>query len=193
MAARALAALVAAAGLLLAGYFWGDHARDNAWQAKEAKRLQAEEVARESELRRADKASGEAQAKLLAQQIQYDQLNGAFNAYKRKHPILAPVRAVSPATPPAGHPAAASNEQAPGRNDPALSLGAVWMWNSALAGKDAPAGSCGLADTSEAACAADSGVTLTDAWDNQALNARLCAEDRVRHQQLIDYIREGNK
>ena len=62
------------------------------------------------------------------------------------------------------------------------------MWNSALAGADHPAGACGLADTSKAACDADAGVTLAEAWANHALNARLCAEDRLNHQRLIDYL-----
>jgi len=193
MAARALAAILAAAAVLAAGYFWGDAARDNAWQAKEAKRLKAEGDARESELRRSDKASGELQAQLLAQQIRSDQLQGAFNAYKRQHPILARPATAAVATAPAGSSSGKPQPPPVVGGDPALSLGAVWMWNSALAGQDAPVGACGLADTSEAACAADSGVSLTAAWDNQALNARLCAEDRLRHQRLIDYIQEGKQ
>ncbi len=63
------------------------------------------------------------------------------------------------------------------------------MWNSALNGRDTNAGTCGLADQSESACAADSGISLEEAWDNQALNARICADDRVRHQKLIDYVK----
>ena len=65
------------------------------------------------------------------------------------------------------------------------------MWNSALAGADQPVGACGIADQSEQACATDTGLTLQDAWDNHTRNARLCAEDRQRHQHLIDFIRKG--
>lgn len=71
-----------------------------------------------------------------------------------------------------------------------LSLAAVWMWNSALAGADVPAGACGLADTSSEACAADSGLTVDDAWHNQNLNAKSCAADRLRQRSLIEFLTE---
>jgi hypothetical protein len=193
VAARLLAILLVAAALVAGGYFWGDDARDNAWKAKEAQRIQADKDAQEAEMRRGEKASGELQARLLDQAITNDKLEGAFNAYKRKHPILAtapvlpsaPGATIDPAT-------RAAAQHAGDGGDPALSLGAVWMWNSALLGRDAPAGTCGLADTSEGACAADAGVSLQDAWDNQALNARTCADDRLRHQRLIDFL-QGRK
>jgi hypothetical protein len=63
------------------------------------------------------------------------------------------------------------------------------MWNSALAGSDQPSGACGLADPASPACAAQTGITLDDAWDNQAVNAQQCAEDRLNHQNLIDYLK----
>ena len=76
--------------------------------------------------------------------------------------------------------------------EPRLNLGAVWLWNSALTGSDAPpAGACRVdAATGQAtaACAEDAGLDLTDAWANQAANARACADDRLRHQRLIDYL-----
>jgi hypothetical protein len=187
MTARILTAVLLVIALVAGGYRWGAHATDNAWQAKEAKRLQAEADAREAEIRRGEKASGAFQAELQQLQITNDGLTKAFNDYKRRHPILAP-RAIAPGS--AGQDAPAECEPpAAGDGSPALSLGAVWMWNSALAGRDTPAGACGLADQSEGACAADSGVTLEDAWDNQALNARLCAQDRLRHQRLIDFLK----
>ncbi len=187
---RALAAILLAIALVFGGYRWGAHATDNAWQAKDAKRLQAEAVARESEIRRGEKASGELQAQLLQQAIANDELTKAFDAYKKRNPILARRAArVAPAAPAAP----AQCDPLPGGGSPALSFGAVWMWNSALAGRDTAAGTCGLADTSEGACAADAGVTLEDAWDNQALNARLCAEDRTRHQRLIDFLKGKNQ
>jgi hypothetical protein len=73
--------------------------------------------------------------------------------------------------------------------DSVLSAGAVWMWNSALAGTDVPTGACSTADTSESACAADTTISLVDAWRNHARNAQSCAEDRLRYQRLIDFLR----
>lgn len=190
MTARILAALLLAIALIAGGYQWGAHATDNAWQAKEAKRLQAEADARESEIRRGDKASGAFQAELQQLQIDNDQLTRAFNDYKRRNPILARRAAPAPAPGAAASPVGCGAAVAAAADpEPRISVGAVWMWNSALAGRDAPAGACGLADQSEGACAAESGVTLQDAWDNQALNARLCAEDRLRHQRLIDFLK----
>jgi hypothetical protein len=67
------------------------------------------------------------------------------------------------------------------------------MWNSALTGRDTPAGACNAAaaaGAAEAACAAISGLSLDDAWDNHADNARSCARDRQRLQHLIDYVKQ---
>jgi hypothetical protein len=196
MTARILAALLLAIALVAGGYRWGAHATDNAWQAKEAKRLQAEADARESEIRRGEKASGAFQAELQQLHITNDGLTKAFNDYKKRNPILAPRRAIvaAPAAPADGGEAAQARcDSGAAGADPGITLGAVWMWNSALYNRDAPAGACGLADTSEVACAADSGVSLEDAWDNQALNAKLCAEDRLRHRRLIDFLKGNNK
>lgn len=75
-----------------------------------------------------------------------------------------------------------------GSADPVLSLAAVSLWNSALAGADVPAGACRSDDPTSAACAAGSGITLYEAWQNHAANAFACAADRARHQGLIDFI-----
>ncbi len=196
VSARVAGIAALAIALLFSGYRWGATAVENAWQAKDDKRVQAEANARESERLRGEKASGALQAQLLQLSIDNDQLTGAFNDYKRKHPLVvvrASARAAQPAgdgaQPPGAAPAAAPIELVPADAAVYLTRGAVWMWNSALAQRDTPAGACGLADTSEAACAAVTSIGLEDAWDNQALNARLCAEDRVRHQALIDFIK----
>jgi hypothetical protein len=191
---RAAGILALMIALLFGGYRWGATTVDAAWQAKDAKRIAAAALASTAESIRADKASGALQAELLQHAIDNDQLQKAFNAYKRRSSILAR-RPLGPAAPAAAADQAqpASGQAQPAGNGVALSLGAVWMWNSALYQHDAPAGACGLSDTSEAACAADAGISLEDAWDNQALNARICAEDRLRHQRLIDYIRGGQK
>ena len=62
------------------------------------------------------------------------------------------------------------------------------MWNSALTGTDQPAGACGAANTATPACAAATSLTTADAWDNHTFNAQLCAEDRLAHQRLIDFL-----
>jgi hypothetical protein len=180
--------LVAVCAAAVAGFLAGDKRAEARWQAKESQRVQAEASARAAEIRRGEKASGALQAELLQLQNGNDQLRSAFDAYKRRYPILAR-SAQQPAAAGSRNPApAGAAEPVPAGGSPALSYGAVWMWNSALAGRDVPAGTCGLADTSEAACAADSGATVEDAWDNQARNARTCAEDRLRQQRLIDFI-----
>jgi len=69
-----------------------------------------------------------------------------------------------------------------------LTAGAVSLWNSALAGGLVPTGACSLADPASAACAADTEVSLEDAWDNQAANAAACRADRARLAALIDYL-----
>jgi hypothetical protein len=189
LALEALILVLLAVSMVGFGYRWGAHATDNAYQAKEAKRLKDEAAAKTAESIRADKASGELQAQLLQQAITNDQLQGAFNAYKRVHPILFTPVAVGHVAPAGGPAAPGGSIELPAGLQPVLTYGAVWMWNSALLGRDAPAGACGLADTSAAACAADAGISLEDAWDNQALNARICAEDRTRHQRLIDFLK----
>jgi len=192
LAAQALVVLVVAIWAAAMGHRVGVKNTENAWQAKEGKRLQAEAEAREAEIRRGEKASGALQAELLARQITNDQLTKAFNDYKRRHALVVSRCPVGrpPAPPPAAQPGTPEVllVPVPARDDPSLTHGAVWMWNSALAGRDVPSGACGLADTSEAACAADAGVTVEDAWDNHALNARICAENFLRHQRLIDFI-----
>jgi len=71
---------------------------------------------------------------------------------------------------------------------PQLSLGAVWMWNSALEGRDVPAGTCGAAEATPEACSAAAGLTVADAWENHAINAKQWAEDRLSCERLIDEI-----
>ena len=73
---------------------------------------------------------------------------------------------------------------------PRLSLGAVRLWNSDLAGIDLPAGACGVAGAADGACAAASGTDLDAAWRNHSRNAESCALDRQRFQALIDYLQQ---
>jgi hypothetical protein len=178
--------------MLAAAAFGGKHYADKVWEAKDAKRLQEERIAADSERLRAEKASGAFQAELLAQRIANDQLEGAFNAYKRaRRPVLTRV-AVGPSSPASAPHTDTACTAAPDVSagvDFHLTRGAVWMWNSSLLQRDTPAGACGLADSSEESCAIDAGVGVDEALDNQSVNARICAEDRLRHQRLIDFIK----
>lgn len=133
---------------------------------------------------------------------QFKTLKDKFNALYSKRTKLVMVAAPSPgggancavggAAPPANTPTDGSDGAASGA---LLTAGAVWMWDSALTGTDQPANTCGAADTSPAACAAATKVTLDDAWANHTTNAEACAKNRLEHQQLIDLIqqRQGAK
>lgn len=190
---RALAVLTAVAGLIGVG-FWAGHNTANS--AAQTKAIKAEREAREKydlEVKRGDKAVADLIAERAARDLRYTELQGAFDAFKKRSPLLVarpaaacPDLGAAAADPAlgAGHPDAASGGD-PGR----LTAGAVWMWNSALDGTDHPTGACGASDTSEAACAVETSISLSDAWDNHVLNARLCAEDRLNHQRLIDYLK----
>jgi hypothetical protein len=75
-----------------------------------------------------------------------------------------------------------------------LTLGAVWLWNAALAGQaDLAAAACRVdAATGQAdpACSQSSGLDLDAAFANHAANAASCAADRARHQRLIEYLKK---
>lgn len=184
--------LVVLAGLLTAGgYRWGSTAKENEWQARQA---QAERQAHEDfriEERRSFKASEEHQAAQQQLAGNYQQLEKAFNDYrKRKAPLTrSPARPAAATTPSPADPTACVIVVDPEPVPVQLSHGAVWMWNSALTGTDATSGACGLADQSVEACSVDAEVTLDDAWDNHTTNAKTCAADRLRHQHLIDFVK----
>lgn len=198
---RALAVLAIVVGLFGGGYLIGHNAATSAAQTKA---IRAEREARQRydlEVKRGDQAVADLIKERAARDLRFNELQGAFNAVKKRTPILVAHPAAgcrdlgAVAAAPGGGAAdpklGPGHRAAPDPGDPGhLTAGAVWMWNSALAGADHPAGACGLADTSEGACAADAGVTLDEAWDNHTLNARLCAEDRLNHQRLIDYLKE---
>lgn len=192
-----------------AGYLAGDHDRNNAWLAKQAL---VERQAREDldkEVRRGQAAATSYVQAHQAMQTQFETLEGKFNELRTRGPLVVyrvgNARAVgvpsagASATAPVyragvGAPAPAELDAGAGTSlgaaGPAvgLSLGAVWMWNSALAATDMPAGACGAADTAHPACAADAGIDLAAAWANQAVNAKSCALDRLRYQRLIDFL-----
>ncbi|HSV80100.1 MAG TPA: hypothetical protein VLK85_12990 [Ramlibacter sp.] len=197
--ALALALIIAA---LLAGAFaWGGHVKDNAWQAKQAKAEREQAAKYQAEVQRADTAAAVYLSDHREQEERYEALDVQFKAFRKRLPLVAAARvAVDAAAAPAAAatPAPDRQAEAPGRIElpdagPPLSLGAIWMWNSALAGRDVPAGACDAAAAtggSEAACAIDSGLGLQDAWDNHRANARSCARDREKLRHLINYLQE---
>ena len=205
-----MAALLFAASMA-ASYWAGDHNRNNAWLAKELLATQQAKAALEAEVARGEKASISFTAEYLAMESTFTKLEGKFNELRTNGPLVVYRTRVPGAgsagalagsdgstaiePPPAGHSAPPGTDGAalgqPGRNagpDVSLSLGAVWLWNSALTGRDTPAGACSAADTAAPACALDAGLGLEAAFANHAENARLCAQDRLHHQRLIDYI-----
>ena len=181
-AARLLSVLVAlllAAGL---GFVAGDRQCDNAWKAKGADLVRDALRQYEAERDRGLQAAAQYLTDLKDKEDSYEALEKKFNELRQRVPLMVPA---------AGQPATGDGAVAPCINflvRPQLSLGAVWMWNSALEGRDVPAGSCGADAATIEACSAASGITAEDAWDNQSVNAKSCAADRLRYDRLIDYL-----
>lgn len=207
LAAAAVAAL-ALVGLAARIFEAGATKERAAWQAKEVARQTQITQQLQAEFERGKAASTRYQLAASALQTNYLQLEGPAYDLRRRVPLVLPpaVPHSVPACPgvhvpvDAQHGAALPGAAAAppgevlrdaGPADHRLSLAAIWLWNSALVGADAPAGACGLADTSSDACAADSGLTVDDAWRNHELNAKSCAADRLRHQALIEFLNEG--
>lgn len=186
MAGRLLAFVLFSLALLGGGYWWGETAANN---ARDADLLQ---VTRDASDRYQEqvKLGNKAATSLIADkqdlQTRNQELERKFHAARAHAPLVA-------AAPPARE--AAQGNPPPGQDcvvllpTPELSRRAVWMWNSALAATDVPSGACGADDTSAEACAVTAGIGLEAAWENHAANAKSCAEDRLQHQRLIDFIK----
>lgn len=203
--------------VLLCGLcFWaGDRNRNNIWAAKQALQVDQQAQAFAAEVQRGQVAARQAINAQMTLQSRYESLEGKFDVAKkhsalvvlrggaacaaagggaagglavgagRTAPASAPLGAVAPVAPVADPAAVADDGGAGGIR---LTAAAVWVWNSALGGTDTPAGACGAADPTSPACAADTGLGLDAAWANHTANAKSCALDRQRHQQLIDYL-----
>lgn len=194
-----IALLLAAAGFAIHGA--GRMQERAAWQQKEAQRATQLAQDLQAEYERGRAASAQYQLGASALQSSYLSLEGPTRDLRQRVSLVIP-----PAVPdrraerPTSSAQAAAFGPAPDAAPPGdpqrdavrgphrLSLAAVWMWNSALAGTDVPAGACGLADTSGEACAADAGLTVDDAWTNHDINARSCAADRLRYRALIEFL-----
>lgn len=205
--AIAVVAIVILAGIAGWIYEAGITKERAAWQGEEVQRQADLTKQLQAEYERGKAASTRYQLGASALQTNYLQLQGPANDLRTRVPLVLPA-AVRRAVPSCrdehvagdlGHAPAVQAPVAeppgevrsrPGDVDQRLSLAAVWMWNSALAGADTPAGSCGLADTSSEACASDSGLSLDDAWENQRVNSQSCAADRLRFRSLIEFLNE---
>ena len=183
-----------------AGYLAGDHNRNNAWVAKQATQERLAREALQAEVDRGQAAAAQSIKSQQALQQSYATLETQFNELNLRGPLVvfgaghvdssaggerADVGVVSEPDQAAHAPGSGG---AGGHSGLDLSFGAVWLWNSALVGTDAPAGACGAADTAAEACAAASGIPLEAAWANHVDNAKSCAIDRLRHQHLIDFL-----
>lgn len=216
MATRALALLLVAIALVAGGYLWGASATQNTYEVALAKQRDKAQAEYRAEVQRGQAAATHYINEHLDREKRYADIENRNRQLARTVGLIAPRPAVdTPGTAGgAGAGAVGCSDPAaagalvvavpaapPGAAEQAGSLGAeyelsgraVWLWNSALAGRDVPAGTCGLAaatgGTDAAACAQGTGLGLEDAWDNHFANARACAADRARHQALIDFIK----
>lgn len=189
-----LAVCVAAAALVFGGYQWGSAAHEE----EKTRAVAAANVKYQKEVDRGQEASKDFGAKFGAMHDQFSTLTRKFNELSTRRAPLVRARGVpspAPSTAPAAPPSDAPEADEKGcvlvvpPAEPVITHGALWMWNSALVGRDLPAGACGSADTSEGACDAGTEVTVDDAWDNHTTNAKACAADRLRHQSLIDFLK----
>ena len=203
LAIRWCIGLAVLAGLLVSSFVAGDNYRDNAWLAKQATAERAANKKYAAEVERGNAAAGEFIVEHQTMQNSFQNLTEKFDGLSNRVPLLARIgdsavcaganrvagNFVGP-QPPAGVPLEGGQ---PGGDSPLLTAGAVWMWNSSLTGTDQPAGACGAANTTAPACAAATGATVDDAWANHTTNARLCAEDRLVHRRLIDFLTSKSK
>ena len=199
IALRWLAGLLVSLTMLAGAYWAGDHNRNNAWLAKQAIAERAANKKYAAEVERGNAAAGEFIGEHQAMQSDFQNLTEKFNGLSKRIPLVVAVGGnactagssrLLPERPgqPEVRPAAPAGNDLAGDAGPYLSAGAVWMWNSALTGTDQPAGACGAANTATSACAAATGATLDDAWANHTINAQQCAEDRLGHKGLIDFL-----
>lgn len=188
--------LVLPAALLVGGvtygFFWGSSHELHKLDATRVEQASARERALVAGIRDARAQADAAHRDQQDLEKRYAELDTNFrNLRRRGVPIVASSCSGSA-------PAAAAGASAPqGRfelrvAEPSVTLLGVRMWNSALAGRDMPAGACGAAagtGDAEAACAQSAGVGIDEAWDNQADNAKSCAADRLRYRRLIDLLK----
>lgn len=178
------------------------------WQQRERERLALEESIRRTDARQAVQLADAADARVRELRTFADRLTLEARDAALVVSDSAPGACAGPvglaAVDAAGHGPGHADPRAPAAlGEPAqraadggtgvrLTAGALRLWNSALAGVDVGAGACTADDPTGAACAADTGIELAEVWRNHIDNAGKCAEDRARHNALIDMI-EGRE
>lgn len=198
MMARLLAFVLLCALLVGGGYWWGQSTTERVWLSKEAASQKKQKEQERAAFNRANAAAVNYVETNKELEQRYAELENKYKALRRTPLVVAaaPVACKpQPSDDPADDPAQAAPPNDVVGTPPVLTLGAVRMWNGALYGIDQPASACGAADaTTEASatCAQSAGLTLDDAWDNHRLNSKSCAEDRLRLQQLIDFVQSQN-
>jgi hypothetical protein len=200
IAIRWLVSLVMSVALAAVSYWAGDHNRNNAWLAKQATVASDAVAEYQREMQRGNDAAGVYRRSEQVLSNEYSTLERKSHDLRTRVPLVVSGTGVSVPSADGGPSqtgcAALDGSNLPGTHldlaGPVLSNGAVWMWNSSLAGADLSTGACGSADPADPACAAGSGITLGDAWDNQGTNAKSCAADRLRYQHLIDFLKGRN-
>lgn len=171
-----LAALALVLLLVVGSAWWaGVKQADEKWLKQQVQATRDAAAAIQRERERGEQSVHELSSQLAVQRDQYKWLEGKYLAYTREHPIVL-TQSIS-------HP-----------TDPALTAGAVWLWNAALEPFDeTDTNTCGTSAGTHPTCQTESEFTLSDAWNNHFENARICAENRARHQKLIDYVKQGQK
>ncbi len=198
LAVRALAALGYSLALLLGGVWMGHHLAGVEADAAQAKVLKAERVKADKDRRDADARFDALNEQLRAKgryatTLEERSRHAAPLAVVSRAVACSPVQLAQPVfTDGAAAAAPRVGDTQADLAQPAvqLSLGAVSLWNSALAGSDVAADSCSPADPASPACAAASTASLEDAWANHRSNALSCAEDRARLAALTALIKQ---
>ncbi|TAG44306.1 MAG: hypothetical protein EAZ30_17340 [Betaproteobacteria bacterium] len=188
----AAAALLALAALVCAWLAGANH-NEQKWLAKQAKVERDAHAQYQAEIKRGEEAAATYLADAVLLRGKFTDLKEKFDGLKKRIPLAVgaaggSVCGVGPALLQA--PPVAGEGGTVNAAPLVLTAGAVWMWNSSLAGADQPAGACSAVDTTEAACAVATHITLDDAWASHATNAQICAENRLAHQRLIDFLNQ---
>lgn len=199
--------------LLFFGFQTGRDVERSAWLSRQAQQVQADQAQFNDRLQHANKAAAAAQndartardfATQLQQEIAHVRVplvvparSGACNVQPGVL-AAAPPGVVASRNAPAVVDAAATPQPAPAPPDGAqgldddrsavLTLAAIRLWNSALAGAQLPAGACRADDPTSSACAAASAADIDDAFANHIENAARCRQDRAQLTRLIDYL-----
>jgi hypothetical protein len=191
--ARLLAGVLLCAVLFGGGYWRGQSITDRVWLDKEAASQKKQKEQEQEAFNRANAAAVNYVETNRTLEQRYAELETKYRALRRT-PLVVSAAPVA-CKPQPSNPAPASEGMAGVVPPVLLTIGAVRMWNGALDGIDHSVGACDAADaTPEAstACAQSAGLTLDDAWENHRINSKSCAEDRLRYQQLIDFLRVNN-